>query len=516
MIERQIIIAAVTNTDYLREVRELIKPNFIQASSARILLGWCTEYFDKHGKAPGQGIETIFYEHLSQKKLSKEVASELEEEILPGLSKEYENTTEIDLPALVDATKTYFREQGLQSLRESLTILLEKGRMEEAETLVTKYRQQEGTPKDEVILNSPESPARMVEALERVYEPLVEYPGALGKFWNHQLVRGGFVALLSPEKRGKSIMKLDLAMRASSQGRPTAFIQAGDMTTDQQLKRIASYLLWKPIDERYTGTQYLPCQDCIKNQLNLCQKEIRECQEGLLEEKGWNEEQLRYEVDYKDLVQAVQNYPNYKPCYNCQEWHEQAGHGAVYLQKTILRNTLSVQEAERAVQEYFVKKNKPLRIRSFSNGTLTVDGLRRVLDEWAGEGFVPEVLVLDYADLIEDFKYKEERHKQNAVWKQLRGINQELNCLLVTSSQADASSYDRDTLSLKNFSEDKRKYSHCTAFYGLNQDRSGREKKLGIMRINELLLREGDFDSARHCYVLQNMVLGRPVVGSYF
>ena len=50
--------------------------------------------------------------------------------------------------------------------------------------------------------------------------------------------------------------------------------------------------------------------------------------------------------------------------------------------------------------------------------------------------------------------------------------------------------------------------------YGLNQ--SADEKQIGIMRINELLVRDSDFNSNRPIKVLQRLQIGRPFLGSYF
>jgi hypothetical protein len=69
---------------------------------------------------------------------------------------------------------------------------------------------------------------------------------------------------------------------------------------------------------------------------------------------------------------------------------------------------------------------------------------------------------------------------------------------------------------LKNFSEDKRKYSHVTAFYGLNQDRKGTEKRIGIMRINELMVRDDEGGSGRQVCVVQALQQGKPFVSSFF
>ena len=70
-----------------------------------------------------------------------------------------------------------------------------------------------------------------------------------------------------------------------------------------------------------------------------------------------------------------------------------------------------------------------------------------------------------------------EELKQNEIWKNLRALSQSRNCLVLTATQADAKSYEKNVLTMSNYSEDKRKFAHVTAMYGLNQDKHGREKK---------------------------------------
>jgi len=69
---------------------------------------------------------------------------------------------------------------------------------------------------------------------------------------------------------------------------------------------------------------------------------------------------------------------------------------------------------------------------------------------------------------------------------------------------------------MENFSEDKRKYAHVTAMYGLNMDHKGREKELGILRINEIVIRESDFNNQTQVHVLQNLRRGQPCLTSYW
>jgi hypothetical protein len=99
----------------------------------------------------------------------------------------------------------------------------------------------------------------------------------------------------------------------------------------------------------------------------------------------------------------------------------------------------------------------------------------------------------------------------------LRGVSQKKSKpLTIIVTQGDAEAYDRDLLRMKNFSEDKRKYAHPTAFAGLNQDKKGREKDLGILRINIIVAREGDFNSEHVVHIIQNLKRGRPYLGSYY
>jgi hypothetical protein len=146
---------------------------------------------------------------------------------------------------------------------------------------------------------------------------------------------------------------------------------------------------------------------------------------------------------------------------------------------------------------------------------LSTEDMRRVLDEWENQDdFVPDVIVTDYADIMASSE-REYRHKQDGIWRGLRGISQERHSLLITATQADARSYGQSILNLSNFSEDKRKYAHVTAMFGLNQDPKGREKQLGILRVNELLVREGIFNSNNDVVVLQDLGSGRPFTESY-
>jgi len=313
-----------------------------------------------------------------------------------------------------------------------------------------------------------------------------------------------------------TFLLLEIAMRAITKKASVAFFQAGDMTESQQLKRICVYLAKKSDKIKYCQQLYIPVKDCLLSQLDLCDKDDRESDVGPLEHLHKPDDKniwkARKRINFQELFTAYQKEPDYSPCYNCRKWKE---HGAVWLKPRPPVAPLRASEAKKALSKFFQKYKRSFKLSSHVSGTLSVKGIRGILSIWEQQdGFVPDVVLVDYADLLTD-ETTDFRHRQNEIWKGLRGLAQERHCLVVTVTQTDADSYGRDTLRLKNFSEDKRKYAHSTAFYGLNQDSKGKEKKLGLMRINELVIREGDFSPNNQVYVMQSLQIGRPFLGSF-
>jgi len=191
--------------------------------------------------------------------------------------------------------------------------------------------------------------------------------------------------------------------------------------------------------------------------------------------------------------------------------------GTVWLKEVDLKHALTVREAKKYAKKFFIDTHQSIKLSTHVNGTLTLSKIKSTLKKWKDkEAFIPDVILIDYADLLEAETRMEERPKQNYIWKGLRALSQEFDCLVIAPTQADAASYKAYRLELDNFSEDKRKYAHVTAMYGLNQDPSGREKELGIMRINKIVIREGDFHSSHEVHVLQRLQMGRPHLGSFY
>jgi len=306
------------------------------------------------------------------------------------------------------------------------------------------------------------------------------------------------------EKIGKTWLLIEIAMRANRSGCNVAFFQAGDMTENQYILRQSIYLTKRPHKKKYCTNVWIPVLDCEYNQFDECDKEERECLTGVFEKEE--------EINYESLQMAFRNSPEYRVCRNCKDMK-----GTPWLVPNPPTNPLTWKEAYRAARRWKRKYRKQFRLSTYANETLSVSEIKAMLDVWErNEEFIPDVIIIDYADLLTsdpDIRGLDFRNRQNIIWQRLRALSQQRHCLVITATQAAASAYGKKLLSMSDFSEDKRKYAHVTAMYGLNQ--TDEEKRIGIMRINQIVVREDDFLTSKPVHVLQRLQIGKPVLESY-
>lgn len=519
-MDRRILTGLIVSKDYITQIRGHWNPMIINDSTIRMLSGWCIDYYDKYKDAPGKDIENIFEEKTA--KLKNEVVKDIEN-ILDSLSHEFTRQGKFNTQYLVDQTEKYVQEKNIDDLVSQIKTELDKDNLSGAKELIFTFNDVGYTKANVIDFASNEALNALERSFKNSAQSVVSYPRQLGNFWNHELIRGGFVALMGPEKRGKTFMLIDMARRAASQGFNVAVFQAGDMTDDQYIKRNAIHLTKKSDKEKFTGIMYEPVRDCIFNQIDRCDREERENDCGIFPEAGNIQEAFKLREflrskTYEELLKKKRLPENkyYHPCSNCQKyWREKWG--ATWLKRVNVKNALEYEEAKEAWEKFFIKYNRRYKLATYPNSTLTVSQIKADLDLWERQdGFVADLIIIDYVDIMASEFKGEVRHQEDYKWRGLRGLSQERYALVVTVTQADANSYTADTITMKNFTEDKRKFGHVTAMYGLNQDHKGLEKTLGIMRINKIVLREDESSYNDQVYVLQNLKRGQPCLQSFF
>ena len=513
ILERRIITGLIVSADYLRRVAPFWSDELVEAPEMRRIARWCLDHFKAYQRAPDRDIEQIYLRALREEVIPKAEA-ELVEGILRGVSDDYERGEQFNSAYLFDQTVSFFRERELTQHQEAVQDLIDRGRIAEATVLSSSFVPRSWVTGRGLDLGTEPGYERVRLAFEQTSTPVVRYPGTLGEILNSHMIRDGFVAFMGPEKRGKTFLLTDIALRALRQKGNVAFFQAGDLSESQMLRRIAIRLARRSDDPRSCEPRWVPVGDCVLNQFDQCRRSDRNCDHGVFEEAelaAYDEDPTAFQR-LPVLSARARSDPDYRPCDSstCSRHRP-----AAWVRLAPAVSPLTGREAEDAVREFFERYRRRFRLATYPSGTLTCDEMWSCLDEWYREDdFVPDVVAVDYVDLMTDPE-REFRHRQNEIWKGLRGISQKRHALVLTATQTDADSYRSELLRLSNFSEDKRKYGHVTAMFGLNQDPGGREKELGILRINTIVAREGAYSPADAVCVLQDLASGRPFLESY-
>jgi hypothetical protein len=145
-----------------------------------------------------------------------------------------------------------------------------------------------------------------------------------------------------------------------------------------------------------------------------------------------------------------------------------------------------IEKLQRDYYNYHPKGN--IKIACFPSMTQTVDELQQYVKNLAYyDNFVPDVIVIDYADLMRSNVKGEKRHQLYDIWATLRGWALRDNIAIISASQAGRSAIVKDATE-DTVAEDISKLMHATKFIGINGTRE--ERADGIRRFSMLMTRE--------------------------
>jgi HPt (histidine-containing phosphotransfer) domain-containing protein len=461
----------------------------------RTIIDWSLEYHGKYGRAPGKDIEKLF---LSRKD-SLGDSQELVKTFLESISEEFSRAEQFNSAYAFDEARRYLHRAGLKKLAAKIEDLLASGNTEDADRLVNSWSSVAIEEDDiSVPLSDKE---KIISSFDTERKNILSFPGALGKLMNPHMVRGGFVTLMGPEKRGKTWWLIELTMRALISKCRVAFFGAGDMSSAQMTRRFLISLVGKSDDVEYCGKILVPTLDCRKGQCGLCTRF-----QGL----GLTADELMN----PDMVKEAFVNSGQLPCpkIHCKKFVPTVGYK---VREAV--TPLTWREAYKAgkIFERSLGSGNRLRLACYPTEVLTFGHIENKLEQWKKEGWIPDLVVVDYMDIMASKNDKATSRDQiNERWMGGRRLSLKWHLLLLSATQSDAQSYETRSLRMKNFSDDKRKFSHVTATFGLNQTEE--EKDAGIMRINTVVAREGKFSSSNEVVVIQSLEIGRPHLGSYF
>lgn len=465
-IERHILIGMIVSTNYLSFVSTKLTKNDLQNSYASTIAGWCLDYFQKYGEAPKENIQKIFEYHDRKDEINDNDV-DLIEKLLEDISKEYSEGEEINVDFLLDKTEEYLKKNEIERTITEVQNKIQEGDIKGAESSILEMKPVQITSKEGI------DPLGDLERIEKAFnnisEPLIHLPGAFGELLNEHLTRDSFVCFQGPEKCGKTWLLYWIALQGLLQRKNVAIFQIGDMTESQSIIRLSIILAGKSNKKKYCGSFEKP-------------------------------------IGFQG-VSAGRRGDGTTP----------SGYG-IKRENINIEEPLSAQEAydlyEETCNKY--KIHNHLRLFTMPADTVSFTDIDSELDRLEKqEGWIADIVVVDYMDLARcEERVDSERAGINKIWKKAKSLNNKRHILLVSATQADAETYTGELQTRQNYSEDKRKYSHVNVMIGMSQ--TDEEKKMGIMKFNTLVSREGEYITSSVCFVLQSLRTGEPVVDSLF
>lgn len=112
-----------------------------------------------------------------------------------------------------------------------------------------------------------------------------------------------------------------------------------------------------------------------------------------------------------------------------------------------------------------------LFIKEWPTKYATVDMIRSHVQRLiATKGFRPDAIVVDYADLLRPARsYGEKRHELEGNYEQLRGLGQELNCIVITADQTNRGGLDLELVTISSIAECYAKATVCDGIFTVSR-----------------------------------------------
>lgn len=130
------------------------------------------------------------------------------------------------------------------------------------------------------------------------------------------------------------------------------------------------------------------------------------------------------------------------------------------------------------------------RIVAYPNSTASIDTIDNTLDSWEKDGWRPDVVVIDYADILAPPSNVVDPLEQiDETWARMRRMSQARHCLVLTATQAKATAYGhKGLLGRQHFSGRKTKLAHVNGMIGINVTEE--EREIQAARLNWVVRRK--------------------------
>lgn len=200
--ERRAVTGLIVSTEFCNEVVPKLFLEYFTNSYLRKVADWCLDFYSKYNAAPSRHIQDIYDDN---KKKLESTEAELISKLLVSLSDQYEESS-LNVDYLVESTINYFRRRELEIHKNNISVLLEDGKIDEAEQEVARFQAVSLDLDDSLYINPGDVEQRkgLYEKYEAKQKDFFKMPGDLGDFIGN-IKQGDVVGITAPAKKGKTV-----------------------------------------------------------------------------------------------------------------------------------------------------------------------------------------------------------------------------------------------------------------------------------------------------------------------
>ena len=492
--ERSMAIAAIISSSFLKEIDKIYNRKLIKSKYVGVLFDWCMRYYKQYNDAPDRMIEEIFVKEQST--LEDALVDNIRV-FLSSISTEYGRKKKFNYKYVLDITEQYLRARDIEEKNKTIQALLQVDMVEEAERVIATH-----TP----LTLHDDSSFDLFDDIERQSNLFKEENGGVVLFkfpepltsYFPKAKRGELGAFYAPAKRGKSFVAGLISRLGVLSGCNVGEFNF-EMTEYQQGERHAMALSGRPGKVEDEGCR-IPYIDCVKNIHGGCHLPRRAGRTNLANSIG--------QID-------INRVPiGYKPCRMCdnERYKEEYQPGVAYRKSNT--KALTTEDAKKVLKRVRNRlSGGSIKIQRWPSMSRTLRDIRNQLDKWESTGFIVDMIVIDYTELMNAENMKQElRHRITDNWAGMKRLAQERNIFVLALSQTGAATFEKK-IRRGDTKESKSKDDHVDWAIALNQTEL--EEAQGVLSWDILFNRFGKRNSHLMFKVLTQFAISQAFVDAF-
>lgn len=149
-----------------------------------------------------------------------------------------------------------------------------------------------------------------------------------------------------------------------------------------------------------------------------------------------------------------------------------------------LRSVIDFPDIIKETLTEVASKGGNLIIKEFPTGSASVNTIKSHLKVLEREGIIPDVIMIDYADIMKSVSsFTEKRFALTSIYETLRGMAMEMNIPIWTASQAGRTAIDKDKFSLDAIAESLGKAQTADVILGIARPDKDKQLKRATLMV---------------------------------